>query len=113
VRHGGRKEYEAVRNVHDKPKTPTSRISAMYISIPGSGLCRIDCCIFRLAMGSTEDPGLMQETFQFILSKAKDQDVVHFFQGLSSNFKTRRLLVRFFKDEYNQVNVGGDDLRID
>jgi aminopeptidase 2 len=31
VRHGGRMEYEAVREIHDKPKTPTSRISAMYV----------------------------------------------------------------------------------
>ncbi|KAF8232360.1 hypothetical protein L208DRAFT_1272750 [Tricholoma matsutake] len=85
VRHGGRLEYEAVRKVHDKPKTPTSRISAI------------------LAMGATEDPELMQETFQFILSKARDQDVIYFFRGLSVNSKARRPLVHFFKDEYDNL----------
>lgn len=38
VRHGGRKEYEAVQKVHDKPKTPTSRISAMHVP-SGLRLC--------------------------------------------------------------------------
>lgn len=56
-------------------------------------------------MGATEDPELMQETFQFILSKARDQDVIYFFRGLSVNSKARRPLVHFFKDEYDNVNI--------
>jgi aminopeptidase 2 len=58
-------------------------------------------------MGATEDPELMQETFQFILSRARDQDVVYFFRGLSANHKTRRPLVQFFKQEYDGVNFSG------
>ena len=56
-------------------------------------------------MGATEDPELAQETFQVIMNRARDQDVVYFFRGLSANPKTRRLLVQFFKQEYGRVNI--------
>jgi len=85
VRHGGRKEYEAAQKVHDQPKTPTARISAIS------------------AMGATEDPELMKETFQFILNRARDQDVVYFFRGLSVNSTARRPVFEFFKNEYDKL----------
>ena len=31
VRHGGKKEYDAVVEVHDKPKSPTAKLAAMYV----------------------------------------------------------------------------------
>lgn len=68
----------------------------------------IDSCIVRLAMGATEDPELLQETFQFILNKARDQDVVYFFRGLAVNPKARRPLVQFFKNEYEKVNISDE-----
>ncbi|TFK42895.1 peptidase family M1-domain-containing protein [Crucibulum laeve] len=83
ARHGGRAEYDAVIKIHDKPKTPTARIAAIQ------------------AMGATEDPQLIQETFKFITTKSKDQDIMYFFRGLSNNFKARRLLAKFFRDEYD------------
>lgn len=82
VRHGGRKEYDAVVKVHDSPKTPATKLAAI------SG------------MGSAEDPDLLKETFQFILDKAKDQDVLYFFRELSTNSKARRSLAQFFRDQY-------------
>jgi aminopeptidase 2 len=54
-------------------------------------------------MGATEDPALMQETFEFILSKARDQDLHSFFAGLGANPKARRPLVKFFKDNFETV----------
>ncbi|KAF8892603.1 leucyl aminopeptidase [Infundibulicybe gibba] len=83
VRHGGRAEYDAVQKIHDNPKTPTARISAI------------------LAMGASQDLELAKETLAFMKSKSRDQDVVSFFRGLSANFKTRRLVAQYFKDEYD------------
>jgi len=56
-------------------------------------------------MGSTEDPELLKETFQFILDRAKDQDVMYFFRELGANFKSRRLLAQFFKEQYDVVSI--------
>jgi len=33
VKHGGREEYDAVKAIHEKPKTPTSKIAAMYVCL--------------------------------------------------------------------------------
>jgi aminopeptidase 2 len=54
-------------------------------------------------MCATEDPGLMQETFDFMLSKARDQDLIYFFSGLKANPKARRPLAKFFKDNFETV----------
>lgn len=56
-------------------------------------------------MGSAEDPDLLKETFQFILDKAKDQDVLYFFRELSTNSKARRSLAQFFRDQYAAVGI--------
>ncbi|KAF5386636.1 hypothetical protein D9615_001831 [Tricholomella constricta] len=88
VRHGGRAEYDAAVQVHDKPKTPTARIAAMQ------------------AMGATEDPELLKETCKFISTKARDQDVVYFFRGLGINTKARRQLAQYFKEEYDTLSMG-------
>ncbi|KAG5639615.1 hypothetical protein H0H81_010817 [Sphagnurus paluster] len=88
VRHGGRAEYDAAVQVHDKPKTPTARIAAMQ------------------AMGATEDPELQKETFKFISTNARDQDVVYFFRGLGMNPKARRAAAQYFKDEYAALSMG-------
>lgn len=59
----------------------------------------------RQAMGATEDPELVKQTLDFITNQAKDQDIMYFFRGLSNNFKTRRVLAQFFKEEYDTVSV--------
>lgn len=58
-------------------------------------------------MGATEDPELLKQTLDFITHKSRDQDLIYFFFGLTSNFKTRRLLAQFFKDEYDKVSQYG------
>ncbi|PPQ65107.1 hypothetical protein CVT24_003068 [Panaeolus cyanescens] len=82
VRHGGRKEFDAAIKSHDKPSTPSEKIAAIF------------------AMGATEDPELAKETLDFVTSKSKDQDIFYFFAGLGNNFKTRRLLTKYFEDQY-------------
>jgi aminopeptidase 2 len=59
-------------------------------------------------MGASEDPKLLEETLQYVLTEVRDQDVVYFFQGLESNYKARRLLAQFFKDHYDTVNCSDD-----
>ncbi|KAJ6623433.1 leucyl aminopeptidase [Mycena sp. CBHHK59/15] len=83
VKYGGRAEYEAVRKIQENPPTPTARITAIY------------------AMGSTQDPALLDETFSYILTKARDQDIIYFFRGLQSSVIARRALPSFFKRNYD------------
>jgi aminopeptidase 2 len=56
-------------------------------------------------MGATHDPALLNETFQFIKTKSRDQDIIYYFRGLSVNTKMRRSLLGYFKDEYENVSV--------
>ncbi|KIL68636.1 hypothetical protein M378DRAFT_71638 [Amanita muscaria Koide BX008] len=85
VKYGGVQEYEEMQKIHDKPKTPTAKLASIS------------------AMGASEDPELIERTFKFIASKSRDQDAMSFFRGLESNFKARRALARFFKDEYDTL----------
>ncbi|EAU88167.2 leucyl aminopeptidase [Coprinopsis cinerea okayama7 len=83
VKYGGVAEYDAVLGIHDKPKTPGQKIAAM------------------TALGNAQEPELIQRTFDSIATKARDQDIMYYFSGLSGNFKTRRLLVKYFQDQYD------------
>lgn len=53
-------------------------------------------------MGYSPNLKLIDETLEYIMTKARDQDVVYFFTGLSQN-KDRRILVEFFKKNYDAV----------
>lgn len=55
-------------------------------------------------MGATRDPGLLKRTLDFIKTKARDQDIIYYFRGLSFfNLKMRKALVDYFKDQYEVV----------
>lgn len=56
-------------------------------------------------MGATENPELIQKTFDFVMTKSRDQDVLYFFRGLGTNFKARRTLVQFFQNDYDAVRA--------
>jgi aminopeptidase 2 len=53
-------------------------------------------------MGATRDMELAKETLEFI-DKARDQDVMYFFNALGSNFQTRRLLTQHFQENFDAV----------
>lgn len=55
AKNGGRREWEALKAVHDNPKTPTQKISAC------------------LAMTRIQQDDLIKETFEY-MEGAKDQD---------------------------------------
>jgi hypothetical protein len=46
----------------------------------------------------------VEELFSYMLTKARDQDVVQFCYSLESNPLARPLLVQFFKDNYDAVS---------
>lgn len=54
-------------------------------------------------MGASQDQKLIDETLEYIMKKARDQDVIYFFTGLGDNPKSRRVLVEFFKKHYDTV----------
>ncbi len=56
-------------------------------------------------MCAVEDPILIQETLEFLLIDARDQDVIYFFEGLQANHKTRRTLLQFFRENYDLVSA--------
>jgi aminopeptidase 2 len=56
-----------------------------------------------MALCTTQDPVLIQKTFDYMLEGAKDQDVFYFFKALGQNAKTRRKLVEVFKERYDDV----------
>ncbi|TFK46426.1 leucyl aminopeptidase [Heliocybe sulcata] len=82
VRYGGRKEYDAMRKIYQKPKTPTAGQAAI------------------AAMCSVDNLELAKETLEFMKTQARDQDVIWFIAQLGSNHGTRRLMAQYFKDNY-------------
>lgn len=63
-----------------------------------------------MAMGGSKDLELLQETLDFISKKARDQDMFYYFNAISNNFKGRRLLTKYFQDNYDIVS--NDRVRI-
>lgn len=57
----------------------------------------------RRALGSTQDPELIERTLGLIATKSRNQDVIYFFWGLSSNLKARLPLRDYFEKEYDTV----------
>lgn len=68
-----------------KPKTPSRGIAAM------------------IAMGATQDEELAAEVFHSLLKEARDQDIVHYFFGFSSNHKLRNYAMGKFQESYDWV----------
>ncbi|KAF8841202.1 hypothetical protein BDN67DRAFT_902084 [Paxillus ammoniavirescens] len=86
VKHGGLDEYNFVKGLCENPTTlPSVGISAMY------------------AMCASKDRSCISDTEQFILNKARNQDIVYFFSGLQMNYDTRRRSAKFFMDNYKNL----------
>ncbi|KAJ3797238.1 leucyl aminopeptidase [Lentinula aff. detonsa] len=85
VTYGGKDEFNAVKAIYDKAPTPTSRISAM------------------IALCQSKDSVLLEETYEIALKRARDQDVVYFLSGFASNDLTKRQVVTFFQDHYEEL----------
>ena len=60
--------------------------------VPSAGMC------------SSKNQELIDETFQFMLKEARDQDVYIFFAFLAANKYTRRQLLQVVLDNYDDVS---------
>ncbi|KAJ7018485.1 leucyl aminopeptidase [Mycena alexandri] len=83
VRYGGREEFDALIKIIENPVNPASKSAAI------------------TAIGKIEDLDLVEELFSYILTGARDQDVIGFCQGLAANALFFRRLAQFFKDNYD------------
>ncbi|KAI0933682.1 hypothetical protein AcV5_005768 [Taiwanofungus camphoratus] len=85
VKHGGREEWDAIRQIAIKPKTPSAHLAA------------------AVAMGNVQDLELAQATWDHSLTQARDQDLTYYIAGLSRNFKTRNFLIARIKEHYEAL----------
>ncbi|KAH7916009.1 hypothetical protein BJ138DRAFT_763827 [Hygrophoropsis aurantiaca] len=86
VKYGGRAEYEFVKQLYETPTTPPSAsISAM------------------VAMSASRDAACIEDTFAYMLSSVRNQDLIYFFKGLQMNHLTRRSSCQFFKENYDEI----------
>ncbi|KAG2116512.1 uncharacterized protein F5147DRAFT_673191 [Suillus discolor] len=86
VKHGGREEYEFAKALYENPTTPPSRsISAI------------------VAMCVSQDEACIEDTYTYIMSKARTQDIIYFINGFQTNFCTRRSCAQFFQDNYGEL----------
>ncbi|KAI8998978.1 leucyl aminopeptidase [Trametes punicea] len=83
VQEGGQPEWEAVKRIAVKAKSPSQGISAMR------------------AMGASKDLNLAEDTFKFVMTEARDQDTFYYAGGLMRNFVTRRFLANKFKETFS------------
>jgi len=87
VKHGGREQWESVKDINEAGKTPTSRIAAIR------------------ALGHTQDLAIAEETLGYMWTKAKDQDFQYFFAGLSTNNRTKGLLRSYLFKNYDEITA--------
>ncbi|KAG1756159.1 hypothetical protein EDD22DRAFT_981551 [Suillus occidentalis] len=86
VKHGGREEYEFAKALYENPTTPPSKsISAV------------------MAMCASQDEACIKDTYTYILSKARTQDIIYFINGFQTNFCTRRSCAQFFQGNYVEL----------
>ncbi|KAF7325843.1 Leucyl aminopeptidase [Mycena kentingensis (nom. inval.)] len=80
---GGKREFEALlRLCEDESKPALKRLAIASI-------------------GRVEKPEIMEQLFEYIRTKARDQDAVSFFRGLQANPIGRRRLAKFAMDNYD------------
>ncbi|THH28050.1 hypothetical protein EUX98_g6135 [Antrodiella citrinella] len=83
VKYGGRAEYDAVKAIAVKPSTPSTGIAAII------GMC------------ATLSDELAEETFDHMLTKARDQDLVYMFYGFRVNDKYAKFSARKFRENFD------------
>lgn len=86
MQEGGKEEWEAVKRIAIRAKSPSQGLSAMQ------------------AMGASKDLSLAEATFQFIMTEARDQDTFYYAGGLMRNPATRRFLATKFKENFPAVS---------
>lgn len=56
-------------------------------------------------MGASQALEIIHETTEFIVNKARDQDLIPLFAALSANFAARRAATQTFMQNYDTVSI--------
>ncbi|KJA14359.1 hypothetical protein HYPSUDRAFT_80850 [Hypholoma sublateritium FD-334 SS-4] len=83
VKFGGRVEYDTIVKIFELRRTPSEQKAASF------------------AMGASQDLEIIHETTEFIVNKARDQDLIPLFAALSANFASRRAATQTFMQNYD------------
>lgn len=86
VKYGGREEYDFAKALYENPTTPPSRSTSAIV-----------------AMCASQDEACVEDTYTYIMSKARTQDIIYFINGFQRNFRTRRSCAQFFQDNYVEL----------
>ncbi|KAI0029430.1 peptidase family M1-domain-containing protein [Vararia minispora EC-137] len=86
VKHGGQEGYDAVYKIFES-RHPVASLHIASI----------------VGLGAAKDSKLLDRTFDAALNKARAQDVLYFFSGLSQNIDARRPLRDFFEKNYDTL----------
>lgn len=87
AKHGGQAEWDKLASLYLKPPTPSVAHAAM------------------LALPAFQEDKYIEQTFNFVDTQARDQDLLFFFLGFRSNLKYRKYLAQKFKESYDKVGV--------
>jgi aminopeptidase 2 len=85
VEHTGTPAYDAVLKLFENPPTPSIKVAAIQ------------------GLTSAVDPALQERTFKLIQSSVRNQDLIYFFRGLSTNPKATNVLREFFENNYDSI----------
>ena len=90
--------------ITQKPKNPSVGMAAMRAmgASPDLALARMSHDTFDYHSCAQS---YAEETWQFILTKSKDQDIVYYFLGLYENPSTRHFLVENFRKDFEPVSL--------
>ncbi|KAH9070829.1 leucyl aminopeptidase [Lactarius deliciosus] len=86
VEHIGAPAYDAVLKLFENPKTPSIEVATIR------------------GLTSPIDATLQARTFDLILSKVGNQDLLYFFRGFSTNTEALYALREFFEANYHSIN---------
>ncbi|KAH9923984.1 leucyl aminopeptidase [Epithele typhae] len=86
VKEGGQAEWDVVRNICGKARTPAHGTAAMR------------------ALGATQDMARATATFEYLMTEARNQDVIYYVWGLLINRRTRRFQAESFKAHYPEAS---------
>ena len=106
MKYGGRTEYDQVKAVVLKPKTPKFEIAAMaaMCAVRDPALAGKLLKILTLARRAFSDVlfffSFEEETWDYVMTKARDQDLYQFFRSFWENALMRRFLINKFRENY-------------
>jgi aminopeptidase 2 len=88
VKHGGKAEWNKIREVYSKPPNPSTKVDAIY-----------SLCV-------TKDEECLEKAFKMMDDgSCKDQDLYIFFAGLASNRIARKRIGEWFMENFDKVSL--------